>query len=267
MRFLVQAGLLPGNDLTQKFRVAREIGFDGVELTHYDDQPFSAAVAAMVEGAQAAGIATPVLCGGYRGYIGHFDESLRNAAVEDICTAMSLCAGAGITGIIAPAAFGMHSNGLPPFGAPRTPARDRAALLDSLRRIAPAAEKAGVTLFLEPLNRYEDHMLNTVAQVVDLLDAVGCPRFTAMIDLFHAGIEEADSPSTIARYGERIGHVHLADSNRLLPGLGHTDFSAIFRALDDVGFDGFAAFECGIPQGRDSREELAASLQFLKKSR
>ena len=67
-----------------------------------------------------------------------------------------------------------------------------------------------------------------------------------MIDFFHANMEECDLAVTIQEFKDYIKHVHLADSNRLQPGKGHFDFVKPFKALKDVGFDGYCALECGI---------------------
>jgi len=74
-----------------------------------------------------------------------------------------------------------------------------------------------------------------------------------MGDLFHMNVEEDDLGETIHRAEGHLAHVHLADSNRLQPGVGHTDFAGAFGALRDTGFDGYMAIECGI---RGDAEEV-----------
>jgi sugar phosphate isomerase/epimerase len=67
-----------------------------------------------------------------------------------------------------------------------------------------------------------------------------------MGDLFHMNIEEDDIAGAIRRADGYLAHVHLADSNRLQPGAGHTDFAPALAALRDIGFEGYLALECGI---------------------
>jgi sugar phosphate isomerase/epimerase len=105
------------------------------------------------------------------------------------------------------------------------------------------AEAAGVALFLEPLNRYEDHMLNRVEQAVELCEAVGGPALQVMADTYHMNIEEADPVATVRDAGPRLTHVHVSDSNRYEPGAGHVDFRAVLGALREGGFEGTLAFE------------------------
>ena len=114
---------------------------------------------------------------------------------------------------------------------PRTEKEDRRVLLDALKELGEHAEREGTLVLLEPLNRYEDHMLNRVEQAVELCEAVGRPSVKVMGDLFHMNIEEDDLGEAIRRAGGHIAHVHLADSNRLQPGAGHTDFAGAFAAL------------------------------------
>jgi sugar phosphate isomerase/epimerase len=75
---------------------------------------------------------------------------------------------------------------------------------------------------------------------------VGGPGCRMMADLFHMNIEEDDMPRSIREAGPAIANVHLADSQRQLPGSGHTDFASCFRALKEIGYDGFMGLECSI---------------------
>ena len=83
-----------------------------------------------------------------------------------------------------------------------------------------------------------------------------------MADFFHMSIEERDIPASIREAGSAIQHVHLADSTRLLPGYGHTDFRSGFSALKEIGFDRYMALECGIP-GKPE-EELPKAVTYLR---
>ena len=82
-----------------------------------------------------------------------------------------------------------------------------------------------------------------------------------MADFFHMNIEEADIAASLVAVAQYLGHVHLADSNRSLPGLGHLDFHRPFCALRESGFDGWLALECSVP-GNPS-ETLLAACRFL----
>ena len=163
---------------------------------------------------------------------------------------------------ITPAAFGLASKRLPPFEVPRSEEEDRRVLLDALEELGEHADASGTLVLLEPLNRYEDHMLNRVEQAVELCQTVGRPSIKVMGDLFHMNVEEDDLGETIRRAEGHLAHVHLADSNRLQPGAGHTDFAGAFAALRGIGFDGYMAMECGI-RG-DSRAVLPEVVKHLR---
>jgi sugar phosphate isomerase/epimerase len=100
-----------------------------------------------------------------------------------------------------------------------------------------------VRVTLEPLNRYEcDFILNT-AEGLRFVDDVGCDSLGLMLDLFHMNIEEADLSKALGQAGERLWHVHIADSNRRYPGCGHLDFSGPFAGLKAMGYSGFVSAE------------------------
>ena len=93
-------------------------------------------------------------------------------------------------------------------------------------------------------------------------------RLGIVADLFHMALEEEDIPEAILQNGRYLGHVHLADSNRRLPGQGATDFRAALTALRQVGFEGWLSFECGAPGQNQDRattylSELPASIRTV----
>ncbi len=118
-------------------------------------------------------------------------------------------------------------------------------------------------MLLEPLNRYEDHMLNRVEQAVELCDAVGRASVRVMGDLFHMNIEEDDIGAV--HQGRRTAISPTSTSPTATapsPGTGHTDFAAAFGALRDIGFDGYMAMECGI-RG-DAEAVLPETTRYLR---
>ena len=102
---------------------------------------------------------------------------------------------------------------------------------------AEHAQKAGVTLAVEFLNRFEAYFLTTMDGVAEHVKAVGMPNFKAMFDTFHANIEEADPAASIRAHRQIITHVHISENNRGVPGRGHNDWKGIFKALRSTGYD------------------------------
>lgn len=111
------------------------------------------------------------------------------------------------------------------------------------RRLAAYAQPKGVTLILEPVNRYELNFINSVAQGAELLRAVGAGNLALMPDLFHMNIEDRTLAGELEQYQRHIAYLHFADSNRLAPGQGHTDFAAVFAALRRMRYDGWISVE------------------------
>ena len=259
MRLACQEHSLPGDDILEKWEFASEAGFDGIELRGTDDWRgrLDGLKSAREEGAVFSSV-----CLISDRFIGDFDAYRRREAVEHMKHLLSGIAELGGTGAVTPAAFGLASKRLPPFEVPRTEEEDRRVLLDALEELGEHAESEGTLVLLEPLNRYEDYMLNRVEQAIELCQTVGRPSIKVMGDLFHMNIEEDDLSESIRRAEGHLAHVHLADSNRLQPGAGHTDFAGSFGALRDIGFDGYMAMECGI-RG-DAREVLPEVVRDLR---
>ncbi len=122
----------------------------------------------------------------------------------------------------------------------------RAQALDylgsALHELAGFARPRNVTILYEHLNRYETNLLNRIEDVLPFIEPLG-PNVKILADLFHMSIEEADIAAAIRSAGAKIGHVHLADSNRRPAGFGHTDFAPIFAALKGIGYQGYVSAE------------------------
>ena len=240
MRLACQEHILPGDGILEKWEFAASAGFDGIELRGTEDWRERLDELRAV---REQGVVFSSVCLISDRFIGDFDADRRREAVEHMKHLLSGIAELGGTGAVTPAAYGLASRRLPPFEVPRTEKEDRRVLL-------------------EPLNRYEDHMLNRVEQAAELCEAVGRPSVKVMGDLFHMNIEEDDLGETIKQADDYLAHVHLADSNRVQPGAGHTNFAGAFEALRSVGFEGYMAMECGI-RG-DARKVLPEVVRHLR---
>ncbi|WP_052667143.1 sugar phosphate isomerase/epimerase family protein [Nitriliruptor alkaliphilus] len=122
-----------------------------------------------------------------------------------------------------------------------TPDERRAAYAELREHLAPVvdhAASAGVRLGVEPLNRYETSLLNTVDQCLEALEGLPPEHCGIAFDVYHANIEEQDVPDAIRRAGDRIVHVQVCANDRGAPGADHLDWPGIIGALDDVGYAG-----------------------------
>lgn len=116
--------------------------------------------------------------------------------------------------------------------------------IDMATKLSNYASQKGVTLILEPVNRYEIDYINNLDECVELVKKVGCSNFTMMPDVFHMNIEDDHIGNALIRNKEYVKYVHLADSNRHAPGDGHLDFDDIFSALAKIRYDGWCTVEC-----------------------
>ena len=114
---------------------------------------------------------------------------------------------------------------------------------DVHRRMAEEAEKVGLRLAVEPLNRFETYVLNTAGQAAAYVRRVGHPAFGTMYDTFHANIEEKDPVAAYAENAAFFHHFHASENDRGTPGTGHVPWAETFRAVRASGYDGWVTIE------------------------
>ncbi len=263
MRIAAQEHLLPGATVAEKWRFAESAGFEGIELR--GETGFAARREELAAAAAAGAVVSSVCVISTTSFVGSFDEDRRREAVAHMRGLIDVAGELGARGVVTPAAYGQFSRNLPPFTPPRSDEEDRAVLLEALSDLGEHATRAGTLVYLEPLNRYEDHVWNRVEQAAAFCRELGSPAVKVMGDLFHMNIEEADLAATIRAHRDVLDHVHLADSNRVEPGSGHTDFASAFGALRDIGFEGWMALECRLTG--DATDVLPAVARHLRSLR
>lgn len=147
-------------NILEKFRYIKEMGFDGFEI---DGKLLVNNLEEVKAAIKETGLPVTTACGGYDGWIGDFIEERRLNGVKQIERILEALAEVGGKGIVVPAAWGMFTFRLPPMTSPRSLDGDRKMVSDSLRVLEQAAARTGTVVYLEPLNRYQDHMINTLA--------------------------------------------------------------------------------------------------------
>jgi len=271
MKLSAHQTLLPGADLSERFQRAAECGLDGIELAFgrrarvYD-------LHSEIEAAMAAsGMPVGSICGTYEGPIIHPDPAERESRLADVIRTLEFADEIGARGVIVVPAFSpkflpeLSPQSLPdlsPFADEDTLITK--LLLAMLAEVTERTTDGSAAVYLEPLNRYEATYLNTVGAAAELCRAADHPRIQLMADLFHMNIEEAEIPASLRAVAPHLGHVHLADSQRWLPGHGHTDFVSAFRALREIEFDGWLALEC-MPTPGDPQENMRACVAYLRR--
>ena len=258
-KFSCQEQLVPGETYDEKFAFLAQAGYSGIEIW---SQNLSAQTDQLSELCKSTGIRVSSGCQGFDGGLINVDEQGRSKAISATMEALHALAALKAGGFVVPAGFALGSKVLPPFKPPRPAIEDHAALCDSLAQILPLAADLQVTIFLEPINRYEIHYLNTLSEAIEIVSTINHPYLKLMADFFHMNIEEAAPDMELERAAGSLAHVHLADSNRKLPGQGHLDFVRHFQALQRTGYQGWLVIECD--DSPDPTNELPAALQYLR---
>ena len=134
-------------------------------------------------------------------------------------------------------------------------------LLEGLKACAEEAEKYGVYMGMEMINRYECDDLNRIEEGEALIEKVGSRYLGIHIDTYHMNIEEADIRQAIVHAKDKIVHVHAADNDRWYPGHGHIDFESFGKVLEEISYPWAVAVECrpfpdGLTAGKLAAENL-----------
>ena len=116
-------------------------------------------------------------------------------------------------------------------------------VVKNLKPLAKYAEKKGVTLCIEPLNRFETDFLNTCDQGLKLIKAVGSKAVKLHLDTFHMNIEEKNQAAAILKAGKLLAHIHACGCDRGTPGGDHIDWKPIVAALKKIGYQGDVVIE------------------------
>jgi D-psicose/D-tagatose/L-ribulose 3-epimerase len=216
----------------------KRAGYDGAEIPVFEGEPADyAEIGRRLEhlGLESTGIA--IIPGVEMNPIGEAREQ-RAAALKHIEWIIECVAAMGAKVVGGP----LHSTlGHFSGGAPTEEERKRG--VEFHQAAGEIARRRGVTIAVEPVNRFECYFLTTAADLAAHLDAVGHPNVSGMYDTFHANIEEKNPIAAIDAIGRHLSHVHISENDRGTPGRGHIDFPAALRALKSSGYDGWLTIE------------------------
>ena len=219
------------------FEALKKVGYDGVEIPVISGRLSEyQGLASLLDDIGLERTALTVLPHGFNPLSERADE--RREAIAHIEWALDCSAALGSRLLVGP----IHQTLGEFTGKPPSESEfDRGC--DFHRAAGDLAGKRGMRIAIEAMNRFEAHFLNTMSQLVAYLDRVDHPAVTGMYDTFHANIEELDPPATIAPSNRHIGHVHISENDRGVPGRGHVPWTATFNALRQSGYDGWLTIE------------------------
>jgi D-psicose/D-tagatose/L-ribulose 3-epimerase len=207
-------------------------GYDGVELPGEPERWSPAEVRRLLAERGLAPLALTASClvPQTRRDLAHPDPSIRAEAVRYLvrCVRFAADIGAPLVQMIP-----SGESRLAPIAS-----RDEewAWSVAGMQEAAREAERLGVRIAIEPLNRYEAYLVTSAAEALAYLAAVDSPWVGLTLDLFHANIEEPDLERAILAAGARLWHVQVADTNRQGLGHGHLDLAAAVGALRQIGY-------------------------------
>jgi sugar phosphate isomerase/epimerase len=242
-----------GEDIAESIARLARLGYDAVEV---EGEPETHDPKRMKKLAEDAGLAVSSVCPNFTAErdLSHPDEDVRNAALAYLRAVSWFAAELGAPlFIVAPTAY--------PRVQPVADPRDEWKwAVEGIGKTGEHAVSLGVDLALECWNRYGTYMLNRLDEGARMWRETGLTNGGIMADTFHMNVEERSISGAIRDVGALLNHVHLSDSNRLAPGLGHVDFTEVLQALRDVGYGGGLAFELipALPNILEDRPGLTA---------
>lgn len=108
--------------------------------------------------------------------------------------------------------------------------------VDSMRQVMRVAEREGVTVCCEAVNRFESPLINTAEEALRYAAAVDSDHIGVHLDTYHMNVEENNIGDAIRKVGKKLRHFHTGENNRNIPGRGHIDWDEVFGALRDIGY-------------------------------
>jgi D-psicose/D-tagatose/L-ribulose 3-epimerase len=178
-----------------------------------------------------------------------------------------------------PILAGVLHSGIGVFSGAVKTAKEQETVVQVLSEAADHAKGLGITICIEPINRYESYVCNVANDVLTLINQVGSDFIALHLDTFHMNIEEENFSDPVINAGRHLKHLHITESNRGMPGEGNVRWDDLFIALAEVKYDGalvlenFSSSIKGMSErvnlwqpSRHNADNLAAgSLAFIKK--
>lgn len=121
----------------------------------------------------------------------------------------------------------------------------------NLYKVCQLAQEAGLSIALEPLNRFESDLVNTAADVMRLIQDINHPAAKVMLDGFHMCIEERNFEDAITSVGDKLIHMQLSENYRGTPGTGQTPWQSLRKGLQNIDYRGTLSIESFTPEIRE----------------
>ncbi|WP_180954529.1 sugar phosphate isomerase/epimerase family protein [Bacillus sp. V5-8f] len=225
-----------GEDIETSIARLARFGYDGVEFVGEPEKQDAGLIKELLS---KHNIAASTICAIYNTErdVVSSDKNIRRNAVDYLksCVDFASSIGAGGISLTPTACMKIHQE------ADRE--TELAWAVEGIKEAGLYAGEHGVRITVEPWNRYENYLINRMEQSLDLVNRIDLLSVGCMGDTYHMNIEEVDIADAIRLAGDKLYHLHIADSNRAAPGRGHIDFKPIAKALKDINYSGYLTME------------------------
>ena len=264
------------NDSTSLFPQFKAWGFDSVEIaveheSHIDPVYIKSEL-------ERHGLVCGTLCGAFgpgRDLRGSREE--QEASLAYIQQLIDIMVTLGTSTLVGPV---YSAVGRTEFVPEQEYAAQWRQVVEHLQQACRYAESQGKEIAIEPLNRYETDFINTCGQALRMVEEVGSPALSVLLDTFHMNIEEKTSAQAILQADQKLGHFHACGCDRGTPGNDHIDWESIAAALKKIGYQKDVVIESFTPDvlviaraasiwremEPDKNDIATEGLKFLKKA-
>lgn len=245
--------LFPG-EFKKAFSVAKELKFDGIEISLADPEEISLSELKDLVNKYQINISA-IATGGAAVRDGLIfsspDESIRQSAVQRIKKHIDFAShfkAVVVIGLIKGRVIGNYS-------------QSEDYITECLKECNEYAKEKNIDIALEPINRFQEDFFHSILDCKKYLDKVQLSNVKMMIDTFHMNIEDADMWKNMRQAKDYIIHVHYSDSNRLAPGMGHFDFVKMTEVLKEINYSGYISAEIlPIPDSYTAAKQIIISI-------
>ena len=238
--------LLFSGDLNKGLENARILSYDGIELSLLDSKDLDHRW--LINKLKMLHLDVYAIATGQTYYndgysLFSFEGDKRKKAVERLKNHIDLASRLGSMVII-----GGIRGKITEEGKGRLEQKDKGKL--AINECVKYAEDKKVIVLIEPINRYETNIINTLEEGIKLIEQIGSDNLKLLPDTFHMNIEEKDIYQSLIKAQPYIGYIHFVDSNRLSPGCGHIDFKKILTILKKINYKNAVGVEI-LPKPND----------------
>ncbi len=242
-------------DLIEGIRIAKKLGYSGVELAVRDPKLINYNEVLKIleeENMVISAIGTGRAFTEEGLSLSSFDKKMREETIKRIKEDIDLAEKFNsfvIIGLIR--------------GKPEDREKALKILKESIKGCGEYAKKLGIKILIEPINSLETTLLNKFSETYEFIKELKLDNLGILADTYHINKEEESIYDTFINYRDKIWYVHVSDDNRGIPGTGNLDFSEVFRVLKDINYNGYVSLECVSNLSIEDTGKI--NLEFLKK--